>query len=368
MARIGIREIARLANVSIGTVDRALHGRKRISKKTRERVLTIARNMGFRPNLVARALSVGGKPVRVGVCIPREIHFFYDQLRDGILAEAHHVEHLGLEVIYHPVERLGAMENETVREMLATDIQALVITPGDPRQLTPLIDEAEKRNIRVVCVASDAPASHRSTVVCVNPRLNGRLAAELMGRFVEPGAQVAVITGMLQTDDHREKTEGFAEVFPHFCPGGKVVEVIEGHEEEDEAFQKCFSLLGRLEHLAGLYVNTANCLPVCRAIGARGLSGKIKLITTDLFREMIPYFEKGTVSASIYQRPYVQGQTALRLLGDHFIHGRPLPPTHYLNPQIVMYSNLRLFRETRLTDRADGSPLPSSTVASGMSP
>ena len=54
MGRVGIQEIARLAKVSIGTVDRALHGRKRISERTRKRILRIAHEVGYRPNLAAR--------------------------------------------------------------------------------------------------------------------------------------------------------------------------------------------------------------------------------------------------------------------------------------------------------------------------
>jgi hypothetical protein len=40
----------------------------------------------------------------------------------------------------------------------------------------------------------------------------------------------------------------------------KIARVVEGHEDEDESFQKTFDLLGRVPALAGLYVNTVNCL------------------------------------------------------------------------------------------------------------
>jgi len=153
MKRIGIREIAGLAGVSIGTVDRALHGRARINEETRERILTIAKNVGYTPNLAARALSVAKSTTRIGVCIQREIHFFYDQVRQGVLSEAHSHEHLGVEIIYRPVDRLGAGEPARVRE-LPGDFQAIIVTPGDPKKLAPVINEAEGRGVRVVCVAN----------------------------------------------------------------------------------------------------------------------------------------------------------------------------------------------------------------------
>src|SRR5256885_13250126 len=110
-------------------------------------------------------------------------------------------------------------------------------------------------------------------IICVEPRLNGCLAGELMGKIVPAGSQVAVVAGMLRTEDHRKKTDGFSEEFPRHSPGGEIVSVIEGHEHEEESYRKTFDMLRRFPTLAGIYVNTVNCLPVCRALGARGLAG-----------------------------------------------------------------------------------------------
>jgi LacI family transcriptional regulator len=97
-------------------------------------------------------------------------------------------------------------------------------------------------------------------------------------------------------------------------------------------------------------VNTVNCLPVCRALGARGLAGKVKLIATDLFAEMAPYLQKGTITASIYQQPHRQGQVAVRLMVDHLTNKAEFPPKVYFSPGVVMASNLHLFREIRLAE------------------
>ena len=351
---MGIPQIAKLAKVSLGTVDRALHARKGVSDATRKRILEIAEQVGYTPNLAARILSVGHPTVRIGVCIPRETHFFYDQLRDGIMDECARFESLGVEALYRPIDRLGVGECERLKEMLQTDVNAVIITPGDPNCLQPLIDEAERKNIRVLCTVTDAPGSSRSTVVAIDPDLVGSLASELMGRFVDPGAKVSVITGFLHTEQHRRTTESFCCTFPQYCEGGQVLEVIEGHEDSDETFQKCVDLLGKCPDIEGLYVNIVTCLPVCYALRARGLAGKVRVIATDLFEEMVPLFEKQSIHASIYQRPYIQGQTAVRLITEHALHRRPIPTTYHVNPAIVMRSNLYVFRETRHLKSASG--------------
>jgi LacI family transcriptional regulator len=355
--------IAELANVSIGTVDRALHGRNGINESTRERILQIARQISYTPNLAARTLSVSKASFRIGVCIPREIHFFYDQLWSGVLDEARRAAQLGAQFVNRPVRALREGDAKAFKELVKSGVNGIILTAGNPQRLTPLIDDAEERGIRVVCVSTDAPESRRSSIVCVEPWLNGRLAGELMGKFVPLGSKVAVVAGMLNTEDHRKKTDGFSEAFPQHCPGGKIASVIEGHEDEDESFQKTFDLLGHDPTLAGLYVNTVNCLPVCRALGARGLAGKTKLITTDLFAEMSPYFKKGTITASIYQQPHRQGQMAVRLMVDNLASKVPFPPTVHLSPGVVMSSNLHLFREIRLASaKFDDSVVSSRTV------
>lgn len=345
MKRTGIHKIAELAKVSIGTVDRALHGRPGVSEATRKRVLRIAKQLAYRPNHAARVLS-GGANFKIGVCIPREIHFFYDQMRAGIFDEAKRVSGFGVEILYAPVRALGKGESAAAGTLLDRGVSALVLTPGDPEAVTPLINQAEEQGMRVICITTDAPESRRSSVVCIDPALNGRLAAELMSKFVGPQAEVAAITGMLSTEEHRLKTEGFCAGFKDYCPRGRIAAILEAHESEEESYEKTCELLAQHPNLTGIYVSTVNCLPVCRALQQAG-GDNVQLITTDLFPEMVSHLRKGTIRASIYQNPYLQGQIAIRLLVDHLLNGIAIPHASYLNPGIVLKTNVHLFREAQ---------------------
>lgn len=355
MKRAGIYEIAELAKVSIGTVDRALHARPGIRETTRKRILRIAKRLQYTPHLAARALSVGRTGIKIGVCIPEEIRFFYDQLRAGIFNEARRVNGMGVEIVYRPVHSLGEGEQDRLSDLLSTGLSALIVTPGNPKVVTPLIERAEKQNVRVLCLTTDAPQSHRTAFVGVDPELSGRIAAELMAKFVAPGAKVAVVTGMLTTEEHRLKSEGFRAGFLRDCRAGKIIAVLEAHESAEESYQKTCRLILAQPDLQGIYVSTVNCLPVCRALRDNKMAGRIQLITTDLFPAMAAYLKQGTIRASIYQDPYLQGQTAVRLLTDFLLNGRQISGTHFLNPGIVLRANLKLFREAVETPGCSGS-------------
>lgn len=347
MKQNGIYRIAELAKVSIGTVDRALHGRPGISKVTRERVLRIAEKLSYSPNPAARTLSVGRSTVRIGVCIPREIRLYYDQMRAGLLDEAGRASGMGVELIHRPVPTLGVDERKQITALLERGVNGMIVTPGNPRVAGPLIDVAEKDNVRVVCTTTDAPQSARSSLVAVDPELSGRLAGELMAKFVAPASRVAMVTGMLDAEEHRLKASGFSSGFPSECPGGQVVAVVEAHESEEESYRKTCDLLEREPDLRGIYVSTVNCLPVCRALRSKSLESTVALITTDLFPQMVPHLLQGIIRTSIYQNPYLQGQTAMRILLDHLLNRSAIPAVSHISPTLVLRSNLHLFREVQ---------------------
>src|ERR1700753_3495418 len=139
--RHGIHLIAEMANVSIGTVDRALHGRGGIKDATRQRILQIARQIGYTPNLAARAPSVTKSSAPIGVCLPRKIHFFYDQLWSGVLDEAKRVAQLGIQFVNRPVQRLGTDEAAAFKDLIQNRVDGNILTAGNPKELKPLIDD-----------------------------------------------------------------------------------------------------------------------------------------------------------------------------------------------------------------------------------
>ncbi|HEX3437129.1 MAG TPA: LacI family DNA-binding transcriptional regulator, partial [Pseudacidobacterium sp.] len=79
----GIKDIARALKISIGTVDRALHGRPGVSEKTKARVLKMAEQLGYKPNLAAQALKLNRR-LSIAAILPRHISHFFDPLRAGI--------------------------------------------------------------------------------------------------------------------------------------------------------------------------------------------------------------------------------------------------------------------------------------------
>lgn len=340
---IGIKEIAQSLGVSIGTVDRALHQRPGINPMTRAKVLMMAQTMGYRPNLAARFLK-SRRQLHIAVQLPVQISSFFDPLRGGIREAAAPFEP-AVRVDFRSYPRLGEGDVAMFQEALEQGTQGMIIAPGEPAAMKPLIRKAARRKVPVVCVATDAPGTDRLTAVTACPQTNGAVVAELLCRILRGPAKVLVVTGSLATEDHADKLEGFRST-AQSCGGSLAIAgVVEAHDDERRAYAETKAALAQNHGLNGVYVSTANSIPVLQAIEEAGLAGKIVCITTDLFPALVPLIRSGRIFATIHQQPMTQGRLAFQALYKFLVEGQCPLPRIRVAPHIVMNSNLDLFLE-----------------------
>jgi LacI family transcriptional regulator len=344
----GIKDIARALGISIGTVDRALHGRIGVSATTQARVLQMADQLGYKPNLAAQALKLNRR-IEIAVVLPRQISHFFDPLRAGIRAAADATVGLYINVAFHDYPRLGQGDVRALEARLQERYDGIIFTPGDPKKLGPILHRLTAQGTAMLCVASDAPGSGRIGVVSAHAYTSGALAAELLAHKLSRKAHVATVTGELTTFDHAEKLRGFAAALAMLAPHLSLLPAVESHERPREAYRQTLALLRGATKPQGLYISTANSLPVLQAIEEEGLLGKIQVVTTDLFQELIPLIEAGKILATLYQRPFTQGKIAFESLVTYLLEGRKNSPIIHLAPHMIFRSNLPLF-----TERLDG--------------
>jgi LacI family transcriptional regulator len=338
----GIHDIARSLGVSIGTVDRAFHGRPGINPATRARVLKKAEELGYRPNIAARSLKLNRR-LRIGVYFPREIASFFDSLRAGVRAAASASVGLSIDLVFRTFPRLDEGDVELLKADANEGFHGVLIAPGNPLRIAPALRGLAQRNIPVVCVSSDVPRGERLASIAVDSLTSGAIAAELFSRIMPKPGSLATITGDLTTQDHAEKLRGFAANLALFAPHLVLLPAIESHEQAELAHKQAITLLRQAKRPSGIYLSTANSIPVLRALEETKLLGEVKVITTDLFPELVPYIETGNVLATLYQRPFVQGKTALEILLNHLVNGAKPDPMRRIAPHIVLRSNIGLF-------------------------
>lgn len=81
--RISITDIANALNVTPSTVSRALNGGGKVSEKKRLEIIALAKELGYRPNPIAKSL-LENKTHTIGLIIPEFTHHFYSRMLAGI--------------------------------------------------------------------------------------------------------------------------------------------------------------------------------------------------------------------------------------------------------------------------------------------
>src|SRR5947208_11835685 len=251
---VGIKEIAQALGVSIGTVDRALHSRPGINAMTRAKVLKMAQTMGYQPNLAARFLK-SRKQLRIAVLLPVEIASFFDALRDGI-REAAAPFGPSVWIDFRSYPSLGIGDAALFEDVLKDAPQGIIIAPGEPAAMRPLVRKAARRNIPVVCVATDAPGTERLTAVTACSYTNGAIVGELLCRFIRKPGKLAIVTGSLTTEDHADEIEGFRASLARLGTPLEISSIIEAHDDERLAYSGMKETLAANPDLRGLYVST----------------------------------------------------------------------------------------------------------------
>ncbi|MFP5232830.1 MAG: LacI family DNA-binding transcriptional regulator [Acidobacteriota bacterium] len=340
--QVGIKDIAANLGVSIGTVDRALHGRPGVNPLTRDRVLKMAAKLGYRPNVAARFLKLN-RTLRVAVLLPAEIATFFQPLREGIRAGASVWPDTGLEMHFEDYTRFGSGDVAMLQNSIGKHYDGIVCAPSDAGAATPLINQLQHEGTAVVCVATDAVRSERLASIAIDGYVSGSLAAELLRYALPPSATVGIFTGDLRVFDHSEKLRGYAASLALLAPHLRLLPVVESHDDPAQAYSMARKMLAEHRTMQGLYISTANSLPVLRAIREAGRLDSVRIVVTDLFPELVAEMENGYVMASLYQRPFTQGriaiQSLLRYLRDNV---RPARITK-LAPNLVMRANLSIF-------------------------
>ena len=130
-SKITIKDIARIAHVSNTTVSRALNNQSRIRNETKERILTIAKELSYRPDFIARSL-VMKRTNTLGLVITTIANPFYTELAQGIEATA---RKLGYNIILCSTQSDLGTERLDIEMLRSKGVDGIILTSahmGDP--------------------------------------------------------------------------------------------------------------------------------------------------------------------------------------------------------------------------------------------
>lgn len=201
--KVTIKDIARMANVSHTTVSRALNDKSRIHPQTKEKILSLARELNYQPNFFARSLVTKRTKI-LGLVITTIANPFYTELAQGIETTA---RSLGYNIILCSTDYELSTEKKYIEMLRSKGVDGIIFTSahiGDSN----IIALAEEGFPMILLNRRTYHPTVREKVdyVGVDNILGGYLAVEHLIRLGHE--RIGIIGGSLESSVGFERLEG----------------------------------------------------------------------------------------------------------------------------------------------------------------
>ena len=208
LSRVRLSDVANAAQVSVATASKALNGTGRMAPETRERVQRVARDLDFRPNITARALT-SQRSLTIGLLTNDSYGRFTMPVMSGV-ADA--LVGQGVSVFMCNTEDDAATGQMYLRAMLDKQVDGIILTGKRIDKRLPV--DMSGVSVPVVHVFTDAPAD----AVSVVPD-DAQGARDAVQCLVADGRRRLVhITGPERFASVRERSDAFRSVAGDAAP------------------------------------------------------------------------------------------------------------------------------------------------------
>jgi len=326
-----IKDIARLAGVSVTTVSRALNGYDDVNEETRQRIRKVADELGYSPNIAARSL-ISKKTRTLGLLL-------------SALTRSSAKDNIVFEMLCGMNDRAAELEydlvlfNTTPQKQRLKSYMSLckergvdgVIMMGmrlDDPYMEELIDSS------VPCVLIDIPVKHKHVGYVSTDNVSG--AREAVRHLLSLGHRsIGMINGHGQASVSRLRLDGYREALEQYNVAYREEYVADGSFTEEGGKEAAYRLLAAHPDITALF-----CASDLMALGAmQAVRGLNKSVPDDVsivgFDNIAPAEYCWPALTTVNQNKYEMGYQAATLLID-MLEGRQVQRHRTMPSQLVV--------------------------------
>ena len=334
----------------MGTVDRVLHNRGRVSEEVRQRILAIAEELNYKPNLLARAL-VNNKTYNIAALIPDPAADSYWQApKAGIETAEDELKQYGIRVmqyIFDPFHVDSFLEQAD--KIAATIFSGILVAPIFYRQSLAYFDKWKNDGIPFVLFNTHIPDYEPLMYIGQDSYQSGALAGKLL-HYGSSGKATFVVAhieeDILNSSHLLHKEQGFVDYFmkQQLADTCHVMQIDLKNTSCSTIAQQLDQLFAEATDIKGIFVTNSKASIVAEYLHDRQLT-QTHLIGYDLMEKNLHYLNQGTIKFLINQNPKGQGYWGIHGLADHLIFQKKNSPIKYLPLDIITKENLQYYIE-----------------------
>ncbi len=338
--KIRIKDVAGLAGVSPGTVDRVIHNRGQVTEENRLKILKIIEELDYKPNLIARSLANKKNYLFVSLC--PEFHSDNDYWKapdTGIEKAAREINDYNITVkkFYFDQFSVKSFINQ-LTYILSIKPDGVLLSPVFRNETIDFVEELDKRQVPYIFIDSNIDNLNNLSYLGQNSFQSGYLAARLMNYSVPEKSSILILrTGGSEISNqsvHRKNgINSFFDSYGHH----RIIHLDVDPEKNDSA--KSIEEQFGLEKYKGVIITNSKAFDMAEFFERSKIEG-ITLIGYDLLPANIEFLKKGVISFLIAQRPEYQGYKGILSLFDHIVLKTKIEKYNYLPIDILTSENI----------------------------
>lgn len=344
---VRIKDIAEMAGVSTGTVDRILHNRGKVSEEARKKVDKVLKEIDYHPNLIARSLALK-KNYKILALIPRfDKGEYWEIVSSGIDKAEDELSNYNIEVERMYFDQYDKSSFDAlVRHIDEKEFHGVLIATLFKDSAIELTQKLDIFKTPYVLIDAYIEETNCLCYFGTNSYDSGYIAAKLMFEQIQPDDNISVFRFIRKGDSYStqvmKREEGFRNYLNEHHHSGNIYPVHIYADDLERNLELLDSFFEQHTNVrAGIIFNSRVHI-LCDYFAHRQQNG-FKLIGYDILAQNVNYLNSGIVTHLIAQRPEVQGFNSIRALFRILVLKEESEQINYMPIDVLMKENINYY-------------------------
>jgi len=351
--KAGIKDIAELAGVSIGTIDRVLHNRSEVSEETRKKVMKIVEEVGYTPNIFAKSLS-SKKATRIAIVLPdsSDSNPYWEKPIQGIKQAAEELVNYNTEIIYEHFDASNEASFWAVLQKIAAiNPDGVVLNPvfeATSKEFLKLFDESKTP---YVFIDVDLKGVDNLAYFGQDAERSGLVAARLIDLCTQNNSTILIVKQAKKKvfSTHIEnRILGFNNYLQTCSCKNRIhtvtVEVDLNDPNEPEA--SLDEVFNRDAEIKGVFVPNSRGFKLATYLKDKKKKELI-VVGYDLIDPNVTFLREGYITVLLSQKPEEQAYKAIYALFNQLVSRKAVNKTNFSAIDIITKENLDYYLQNK---------------------
>ena len=170
-----------------------------------------------------------------------------------------------------------------------------------------IIQRLTERCIPVITFSSDLPESGRTCFIGENPYRSGRVAADLITKYMRTDNEILIVAGNLEIDSHAQRVGGFRDKCLEFGIGENRLHIVQSFNEYVLTCERVSEQLERNERICAVYMANESIAACVEAVQRCARKNNVMIVGNDLTAVTRRLLKEDKIDFIIEQDLYRQG-------------------------------------------------------------